>query len=123
MPPGAVLGLDDPGVRVETQLLDQPLLDRPGNDKIQLDLLYDYRTNLERYPAWQAFFREYQPPALIVRGKNDAIFPAEGAHPYKRDLKNVEFHLLDTGHFALEEDGDQIASLIRAFLLKNVSDK
>jgi pimeloyl-ACP methyl ester carboxylesterase len=107
----------------DTWTIDQALLDRPGNNKIQLDLLYDYRTNLERYPAWHAFFREYQPPALIVWGKNDAIFPAEGAHPYKRDLKNVELHLLDTGHFALEEDGDQIASLIRAFLLKNVSDK
>ena len=107
----------------DTWTIDQALLDRPGNSKIQLDLLYDYRTNLERYPAWHAFFREYQPPALIVWGKNDAIFPAEGAHPYKRDLRNVEFHLLDTGHFALEEDGDQIASLIRAFLLKNVSDK
>jgi len=96
---------------------------RSGNNQVQLDLLYDYRTNLERYPAWHAFFREYQPPALIVWGKNDAIFPAAGAHTYKRDLKNVEFHLLDTGHFALEEDGDQIASLIRAFLLKNVSGK
>ena len=53
-------------------------------------------------------------------GKNDKIFPAEGAHPYKRDLKNIEFHLLDTGHFALEEEGQQIASLMRDFLLKNV---
>ena len=61
----------------DTWTIDQALLDRPGNNKIQLDLLYDYRTNLERYPAWQAFFREYQPPALIVWGKNDVIFPAE----------------------------------------------
>ncbi len=65
---------------------------------------------------WQAYFREFQPPTLIVWGKNDFIFPAEGAHPYKLDLTNVEFHLLDTGHFALEEDGDEIARLIRRFL-------
>jgi pimeloyl-ACP methyl ester carboxylesterase len=68
------------------------------------------------YPKWQAYFREYQPPTLIVWGKNDAIFPAEGAYPYKRDLKDVDFHLLDTGHFALEEDGDVIADHIRRFL-------
>ncbi len=66
------------------------------------------------------YFRQHQPPTLIVWGKNDPIFPAEGAHPYKRDLKNLEFHLLDTGHFALEEDGDVIAKHIRNFLGKNV---
>jgi pimeloyl-ACP methyl ester carboxylesterase len=59
---------------------------------------------------------------LIVWGKNDPIFPAEGAHPYKRDLKNLEFHLLDTGHFALEEDGDAIARLIRDFLARQARD-
>ena len=72
------------------------------------------------YPLWRAYFREYQPPTLIVWGKNDYIFPAEGASPYERDLKNVELHLLDTGHFALEEDGDLIARLMREFLEKNV---
>jgi len=56
-----------------------------------------------------------------VWGKNDHIFPADGAHPYKRDLKNLEFHLLDTGHFALEEDGEKIAELMREFLAKNVN--
>ncbi len=64
-------------------------------------------------------FREHQPPTLIVWGKNDPIFPAEGAHPYVRDLKTIEFHLLDTGHFALEEDGDVIAGFIRHFLRKH----
>ena len=57
--------------------------------------------------------------SLIVWGKNDDIFPEEGAHPYKRDLKNIEFHLLDTGHFALEEDGDKIAYLITCFMAKH----
>jgi pimeloyl-ACP methyl ester carboxylesterase len=98
---------------------DQYLMDRPGNKDIQLQMFYDYGSNPPLYPEWQAYFREYQPPTLIVWGKNDYIFPADGAHPYKRDLKNVEFHLLDTGHFALEEDGDLIAGLIRDFLEKN----
>ena len=65
----------------------------------------------------------YQPPTLIVWGKNDHIFPAEGAHPYKRDLDTVEFYLLDTGHFALEEDGNLIASHMRGFLEKNLARK
>ena len=99
--------------------MDQPLLDRPGNADIQLALFYDYRTNVRLYPQWQEYFRNYQPPTLIVWGKNDKIFPAEGAHPYKRDLKNIEFHLLDTGHFALEEDCDKIAYLITCFLAKH----
>jgi pimeloyl-ACP methyl ester carboxylesterase len=101
-------------------LIDQALLDRPGNQEIQLRLFYDYRSNLPLYPQWQAYFRRHQPPTLIVWGKNDQIFPAEGAHPYKRDLKNVEFHLLDTGHFALEEEIDTIAAYIREFLDRNI---
>lgn len=100
---------------------DQYLLDRPGNKDIQLALFYDYGSNPPHYPEWQAYFREHQPQTLIVWGKNDQIFPAEGAHPYKRDLKNIDVHLLDTGHFALEEDGDVIAQLIQAFLEKQVS--
>jgi pimeloyl-ACP methyl ester carboxylesterase len=99
----------------------QPLLDRPGNQEIQLALFYSYGSNPALYPKWQEYLRKHQPPTLIVWGKNDAIFPADGAHPYKRDLKNLEFHLLDTGHFALEEDGQQIASLIRNFLGKQLS--
>jgi pimeloyl-ACP methyl ester carboxylesterase len=102
-------------------IVDQYFLDRPGNKEIQLQLFYDYGSNPPLYPAWQAYFRKHQPPTLIVWGKNDVIFPAEGAHPYKRDLKNLEFHLLDTGHFALEEDGDTIARLIRRFLGRHVS--
>ncbi|MFT5836727.1 MAG: pimeloyl-ACP methyl ester carboxylesterase [Candidatus Azotimanducaceae bacterium] len=91
-------------------------LTRAGNPEIQLQLFFDYGTNPGHYPAWQAYFREHQPPTLIVWGKNDTIFPAGGAFPYQRDLKNVDFHLLDTGHFALEEDGELIAQHIREFL-------
>ena len=95
---------------------DQALLDRPGNAEIQMDLFYDYRTNLPLYPAVQAYFRERRPPTLIVWGKNDKIFPPDGAHPYKRDLPEVEFHLIDTGHFALEDKADEMVPLIRDFL-------
>ena len=98
-------------------LLDQPLLDRPGNKEIQLQLFYDYRSNPPLYPQWQDYFRKYQPPTLVVWGRNDFIFPQEGAVPYQRDLKNIEVHLLDTGHFALEEEGELIAELISRFLI------
>ena len=99
-----------------TWTLDQVGLDRPGNAEIQLDLFYDYRTNVPLYPEFQAFFRQYQPPTLIVWGKNDFIFPPEGAAPYTRDLRNLETHLLDTGHFALETHREEIASRIEEFL-------
>jgi pimeloyl-ACP methyl ester carboxylesterase len=94
----------------------QRLLDRPGNAEIQLQLFYDYGSNPPLYPSWQAYFREHQPRTLIVWGTNDEIFPEAGAHLYKRDLKNLDFHLLDTGHFALEEDGDVISKHICDFL-------
>ncbi|WP_339613726.1 alpha/beta hydrolase [uncultured Rubinisphaera sp.] len=99
----------------------QPLLDRPGNQEIQLALFHSYGSNPPLYSNWQAYLRKHQPPTLIVWGKNDAIFPAAGAYPYKRDLKNLEFHLLDTGHFALEEDGTKIGVLIRNFLGKQLT--
>lgn len=98
--------------------IDQYLLDREGNQEIQLALFYDYGSNPGRYPTWQAYFRKYQPPTLIVWGKNDVIFPVDGAYPYQRDLKKLEFHLLDTGHFALEEDSDAVAGYIRSFFQK-----
>jgi pimeloyl-ACP methyl ester carboxylesterase len=98
-----------------TWTLDQARLDRPGNAEIQLALLYDYRTNVPLYPEFQAFFRKFQPPTLIVWGKNDTVFPTEGALPYKRDLPNAELHLLDTGHFALETHGHEVASHIEEF--------
>jgi len=99
--------------------VDQLGLDRPGNRDIQMDLFYDYRTNVPLYPDFQNFFRKNQPPTLIVWGKNDFIFPPAGASPYSRDLKNVETHLLDTGHFALETHGEEIANRIETFLTKN----
>jgi pimeloyl-ACP methyl ester carboxylesterase len=111
---------DKEAISPDTWNMDQPLLDRPGNTEIQLALFYSYGSNPPLYPKWQAYFREHQPPTLIVWGKNDKIFPAAGAEPYKRDLKNLEFHLLDTGHFALEEDGQAMADMIRKFLDKQI---
>lgn len=101
-------------------LVVQPLLDRPGNAHVQLELAFDYGSNPPRYPAWQAYLREHQPPTIITWGKNDEIFPATGALPYLRDLPDAELHLLDTGHFALEEDGELIASLVKRWLAREV---
>ena len=97
----------------------QYLLDRPGNQEVQLEMFLDYGTNVAEYPKWQALFREHQTPTLLMWGKNDHIFPADGAYPYKRDLENLEFHLLDTGHFALEEYGIEIAGQMIEFLGEN----
>ncbi len=114
-------GVRQPGnISPDNWTIDQALLDRPGNQEIQLQLFYDYGSNPPLYPQWQAYFRKYQPPTLIVWGKNDYIFPAAGAEPYRRDLKNIEVHLLETGHFALEEEGERIAGLIRNFLARNL---
>ncbi|MEU4370885.1 alpha/beta fold hydrolase [Micromonospora chersina] len=100
----------------ETWLLDQAGLDRPGNKEIQLQLFWDYQFNLDAYPDFQRYFRQHQPPTLVTWGRHDEIFGAAGAEAYARDLPDAEVHLLDTGHFALETHGDEIAGLIRAFL-------
>ena len=99
---------------------DQFYMDRPGNKDIQLEMFYSYGSNPPLYPGWQAYFRKHQPPMLIVWGKGDKIFPPAGAHPYLRDLPKAELHLLDTGHFALEEDSAKVAQLMRAFLKRNI---
>ncbi|MCW2511520.1 MAG: alpha/beta hydrolase [Mycobacterium sp.] len=100
----------------EAWLLDQAGLDRKGNDAIQLQLFWDYQFNLPSYPAFQEYFRTHQPPLLVTWGRNDEIFGAPGAEAYRRDLPNGEFHLLDTGHFALETHGDEISGYIRDFM-------
>jgi len=110
-------GVRDPSrVAPDAWLHDQALLDRPGVDEIMLDLFEDYASNVALYPQFQRWFRTRRPPALIVWGKNDAIFPADGARAYLRDLPDAELHLLDTGHFALEDQLDDIAALMRDFL-------
>lgn len=96
-------------------------LERPENAQIQLNMFYDYRTNVDLYPKWQDYFRSHNPEMLIVYGKNDYIFPVSGAEAYKKDVKNLEYHLFDAGHFALESHGPEIASVIRDFLGRKVS--
>ena len=107
-------------VSPDAYTFDQMNLDRPGNDKIQLALFYDYRNNPPLYPAWHKYLREKKPAVLVVWGKNDPVFAAAGAQAFLQDAPRAEVHLLDTGHFALEEDGAEIAQLIRSFLAKNV---
>lgn len=103
-------------VNPDNEAFDQALLDRPGNQEIQLALFLDYGTNPERYPSWQEYLRTHQPPLLAVWGRNDEIFGPDGAKAYARDLKDAQIHLLDAGHFALDTHGPQIAALIRNFL-------
>jgi len=96
-------------------ILDHQRLSRPGQHEVQLDLFYDYRTNVAKYPEWQAYLRKEQPPVLVVWGEKDAFFPAPGAEAFKRDVEDLDFNLLDTGHFALEEDAELIAAKVQAF--------
>jgi len=110
---------DKSAISPDSWLIDQMGLDRKGNQEIQLELFLSYRTNIPLYKEWQKYMRDNQPPTLVTWGKNDGIFPKAGADAYKKDLKNIEVHLLNTGHFALEEDGTLISSMIDQFLIKN----
>jgi len=100
---------------------DQFLLDRPGNKDIQLAMFLSYGTNVKAYPQWQELFRQYQPPALIIWGKGDYIFPESGAHPYENDLKQVEKHIIDAGHFLLETHLKFVTERINAFMERTLN--
>jgi pimeloyl-ACP methyl ester carboxylesterase len=93
--------------------LDQALLDRPGSAERQMALFRDYRHNVPLFDVWQAYFREYQPKTLVAWGRGDPFFGVPGAEAFRRDLKDVRIELLDSGHFALEEDAAQVADLIK----------
>lgn len=115
-------GVRDPGrVSPDAWVISQAGLDRPGNQAIQLSLFLDYRNNPPLYAGWHAYFREHQPPTLVVWGKNDPIFGPDGAKAFLRDLPRAELHLLDTGHFALEEEGEFIGELMLRFLDRTVA--
>ena len=105
----------------DSVILNQAGIDRPGNRDVQMALFFDYRTNPPLYPAWHEYLREKQPPFLVVWGKNDPILKPEGALAFKRDLPEAEIHLLDTGHYALEEDVDTITEHIRRFMAAKVA--
>lgn len=113
-------GADASKVAPDGYELDIAYIARPGQDDIQLDLFYDYRTNVALYPQWQAYFRQHRPPILAAWGKNDVFFIPPGAQAYKRDQPEAEVHLLDTGHFALETHAAEIGGLIVDFLGRTV---
>jgi pimeloyl-ACP methyl ester carboxylesterase len=100
--------------------LDMYYMARPEAPDIQLDLILSYRTNVALYPRFQQYFREHQPPLLAIWGRNDPFFLPPGAEAYKRDLPDAEVHFLDTGHFALETHGDEIATRMRDFLAQHL---
>ncbi|GAB2862972.1 alpha/beta fold hydrolase [Pseudoduganella ginsengisoli] len=102
-----------------TWTLDSAVLRKPSAKAVQKGLLVDYHSNVAQYGAWQQYFRTAQPPALVVWGKNDPLFTEAGARAFLKDLPNAELKLLDTGHFALEEDNDVIARSILAFADKH----
>lgn len=95
---------------------DYGFMQRPHSVRMNLDLFYDYRNNVALYPQWHDYFKSHQPPTLIVWGRNDPFFTVEGARAYARDNPNVELHLLETGHFVLEDRLGEATQLIRAFL-------
>jgi pimeloyl-ACP methyl ester carboxylesterase len=103
--------------------LDQHFLDRPGNDEVQLALFHNYTSNVALYPEWQAYFRKHQPRTLIVWGQNDPFFTVEGAKAFQRDIPKTELHLLDSGHFALEDHTEVIATHILRFFAANETKK
>ncbi|MFD8863306.1 alpha/beta fold hydrolase [Streptomyces sp. NPDC059590] len=110
-------GVADPSlVSPDTWTHDQALLDRPGNDEIQLRLFRDYPANVAQYPAVHTYFRTSRVPLLAVWGRGDEIFGPDGARAFQRDLPEAEVHLLDSGHFALESHLDTITGYIRGFL-------
>lgn len=100
--------------------LEGHLVSRPGNADVQLDLLLDYASNVQKYPEFQAYFRKHQPPLLAVWGKNDPFFLPAGAEAWKRDIPGADVRFYDTGHLALETHGAEIGAVIRRFLDKNV---
>jgi pimeloyl-ACP methyl ester carboxylesterase len=102
-------------INPDAYTVDQHFLDRPGNDAIQLNLLHNYQANLSHYDGWHEFFRSKQPKTLIVWGRNDPFFTVEGAEAYLRDIPKAELHLLETGHFALEDHSEFIAKKITSY--------
>jgi pimeloyl-ACP methyl ester carboxylesterase len=112
---------DEALISPDSWILQRELLARPGAKNIMTALLYDYRTNIAQYSSWHRYFREHRPKTLIVWGKNDVIFPAEGARAYLKDIPEAELHLLESGHFALEDSADEIAGYMSAFLIRDAA--
>jgi pimeloyl-ACP methyl ester carboxylesterase len=96
-------------------------LNRPGEADIQLDLFYDYQTNVEKYPSFQKYLKDHQPPMLVVWGRYDPSFTVAGAKAYADDIPTAEVHLLDAGHFALDQKSPEIIALIETFMAAKVA--
>ena len=109
---------DNSRVSPDGYSLDQFYLSRPGNHEIQLALFRNYVTNLSLYEDWHSYFRSFQPPTLIISGRNDKLFIPAGAEAFKKDIKEAQINLLNGGHFVLEEKHLEAASVIRSFLVK-----
>ncbi len=93
-------------------------MNKPGQAEIQSDLFYDYRTNVEAYPKWQAWLQKTQPRLLVLWGKYDSSFELSEPEAYRRDVPKAEVHVLEAGHFALDTAADEVAELVRRFLAK-----
>lgn len=112
-----LLGVPDESlVSPDSYMYDQLLLDRAGNNEIQLDLMGDYKNNVAMYPEFQEYFRTYKPALLAVWGKNDPFFLPIGAESYRKDLPNATIKFYETGHFALETHAVAISADIIGFL-------
>lgn len=116
-----VHGASNPmAIAPESFTLDYALLERPGNQEIQLDLLLDYVTNIRLYPKFQAYFREAKPPMLAIWSRHDPFFLPAGAEAFRRDNPNVAVEYLDTGRFALETHVAEIAAATHRLLSRSV---
>jgi len=113
-------GVTDPeNVPPESYTLDAALLQRPGNEDIQLDLFLDYASNVKLYPNFQEYFRKSQPPLLAIWGKNDPFFLPPGAEAFRKDLPKAQVQFINTGHFAIETHVVEIAGAMKDFLVAN----
>ncbi|HEY6333801.1 MAG TPA: alpha/beta hydrolase, partial [Blastocatellia bacterium] len=113
-------GVPNPeSVPPESYTLDWALLERPGNQKIQLDLFLDYASNVKLYPTFQEYFRKSKPPLLAIWGKNDPFFIPPGAEAFKKDIPDARVQFLNTGHFAIETHVSEIASAMKEFFRQN----
>jgi pimeloyl-ACP methyl ester carboxylesterase len=117
---------DDPNVELYDPDLwtdEYAFLNSPGQAQIQSDLFYDYRTNVEAYPKWQAWMQKTQPALLVIWGKHDLSFDPGEPERYRKDVPNAEVHVLDAGHFALDTKADEIAAIVRQFVSAHVAEK
>ena len=110
-------GAGDPAaVPPDGWVLDQALLATPERQQLQLDLAFDYHSNVALYPEWQAWLRAWRPPTLVLWGRNDPFFLPAGAEAYRRDVPDAEVHVLESGHFALEDRLPEVVPLVAAFV-------